>query len=452
MRKHLCALIIPGTLIASTATLITGSAPGNAAPIIARAVNAQPSHGRPNPSCNPTWSLVPTDALNDQLRASRTTFTPTGASNLAVDAVSPGDVWFPGAAYSAQGQAPDTLRWNGQGIVQAPSAPTPPWEQFEVLGQAAQFNPGTDAVSFDSPNDGWVVYRGNPSPSTSDDWAASSSVTAHWNGTRWTLLPQAPMTDPANTLGVLGGVAALSPTNAWAVGAADEPALSGYYSGGLIEHWNGVSWSVVPNPLSAQPTFLDAVTAISPTDIWAVGTTFDLSVDADVPVAEHYDGTSWQQAQLPSGQVAELHAVSATGPNDVWAVGQGLSSPVTPIIEHYDGTRWSVVTDLPDTSNGSPYVNETDAVYAATPTDVWATLFDGALLHFDGTSWTVLNWPGGNEPVDYQAGLGFHWASGISGTGPDDIWAVGGYDNIGDPGSGPSELRIIHLSCSGGAR
>src|SRR5436305_546774 len=67
---------------------------------------------------------------------------------------------------------------------------------------------------------------------------------------------------------VLSGVAALTASNAWAVG--------GYDTGGtglnhtLIEHWNGTAWSIVPTP-DSPPGVLNAVDAVSASDVWAVG-------------------------------------------------------------------------------------------------------------------------------------------------------------------------------------
>ncbi|HLJ33483.1 MAG TPA: hypothetical protein VKU38_07530, partial [Ktedonobacteraceae bacterium] len=87
-----------------------------------------------------------------------------------------------------------------------------------------------------------------------------------WNGTKWKIIPTVSANSP-----VLYGVAALSATDAWAVG--------NYYQGNqmpnaaLIEHWNGSAWSQVPAayPSGSQHTFLYGVTAFSASDVWAVG-------------------------------------------------------------------------------------------------------------------------------------------------------------------------------------
>jgi hypothetical protein len=71
-------------------------------------------------------------------------------------------------------------------------------------------------------------------------------------------------------------VTAISPTNAWAVGAYDAVATPGRATPDetLIEHWNGKSWTVQksPNPGgSGNNNDLYDVAAASPSDVWAVG-------------------------------------------------------------------------------------------------------------------------------------------------------------------------------------
>ena len=74
-------------------------------------------------------------------------------------------------------------------------------------------------------------------------------------------------------LASLYDVADLSPANAWAVGQGKDARP-------LAEHWDGTAWSVVPVPVPAVPSgtsfanaTLSRISAVSATDIWAVGTT-----------------------------------------------------------------------------------------------------------------------------------------------------------------------------------
>jgi hypothetical protein len=100
----------------------------------------------------------------------------------------------------------------------------------------------------------------------------------------------------------LNAVAATSAANAWAVGR--------YYDGTewqtLIEHWNGVTWTVQPSPDPAGPAGdneLTAVTATSPSNAWAVG--YHAEGTTDVPLIEHWDGAAWTGP-------GELHPHEAT--------------------------------------------------------------------------------------------------------------------------------------------
>src|SRR5205085_2227993 len=115
---------------------------------------------------------------------------------------------------------------------------------------------------------------------------------------------------------------AISSNDAWAVGE--------YYLGSeqtLMEHWDGVQWSIVssPNPPGSHGTILYGVSAISSNDVWAVG---DYGGDnyLTLTLIEHWDGVQWSiipspNAGLNPNNTNELYDVSAISSNDVWAVG-----------------------------------------------------------------------------------------------------------------------------------
>ena len=71
----------------------------------------------------------------------------------------------------------------------------------------------------------------------------STGPLARWDGTSWSVVPS-PNPGTSNSL---GGVAAISSTDAWAVGYW----LTGPHmliSRTLIEHWDGRRWRIVPSP------------------------------------------------------------------------------------------------------------------------------------------------------------------------------------------------------------
>jgi hypothetical protein len=118
----------------------------------------------------------------------------------------------------------------------------------------------------------------------------------------------------------------------------------------LIEHFDGTQWSLVPNPEPAGGN-LDAITALSPTNVWAVGSR---RAGAHLTLVMHYDGTSWRVVPSPNPSTAynadnELRGVAAAGPNDIWAVGMYQNEQTAihqhrTLTEHWDGTGWSIVS------------------------------------------------------------------------------------------------------------
>jgi hypothetical protein len=164
--------------------------------------------------------------------------------------------------------------------------------------------------------------------------APPAEAACHWSVVR--------NTRPPGTNGTLEGVVALSATDAWAVGSVQTArrALP------LAEHWDGSSWHVVPTPEDGRHirVFHD-VSAAGPDDVWAVGTQIVVGSGKVHPLIEHWDGTSWTVAKDPRthGARAELFAVSAASPTNVWAVG--YREPVFtpgPFVAHWNGTRWHV--------------------------------------------------------------------------------------------------------------
>jgi len=93
-------------------------------------------------------------------------------------------------------------------------------------------------------------------------------------------------------------VSADSATDAWAVGwARDLDKFQTYHS--VTLHWDGTSWSLVPNPDpfggDGGLSQLFAASAVSPTDAWAVGTCTCLGTETKQTLILHWDGTVWSQ-------------------------------------------------------------------------------------------------------------------------------------------------------------
>lgn len=216
--------------------------------------------------------------------------------------------------------------------------------------------------------------------------AAGTSVTAlieHWNGASWSVVPGAKL--PKGSF--LTGVTAVASNDVWAVG--NQPGSSSIFDS-FIEHWNGTSWSVVSSPHLAG-SILHGVAADSANDVWAAGH------GNGTGLVEHWNGQTWSLVPdaLPAGNPnnagnGNLNAVTAISPTNVWAVGSQPGPPPTDIaaaIEHWNGTGWSIVAS----SSANIILRDVAAVAAD---NIWA-VSGGATEHWDGTSWSLLATPSG---------------------------------------------------------
>jgi hypothetical protein len=260
----------------------------------------------------------------------------------------------------------------------------------------------------------YVVLNGVAAISASDVWAVGHSgdpgsiplqtLTLHWDGASWSLVPSpSPGTYNGN---VLHAVAAVSANDVWAVGWY-QSGPTGQEGGALTLHWDGTSWTVVPNP-SRWPLY--GVTAIASNDVWAVGEQSIL----------HWDGTSWSTVIFPpppgdSYQI--LKAISSTSTNDVWAVGYSQWSyfygyRYAPLTYHWDGTHWSLIP------NAGGIDEVLSSVTAIAPNDAWAVGDNGQTQHWNGANWERVAAP--------YPGLGGRF-NGIAAASASDVWAVGYY-------------------------
>ena len=257
--------------------------------------------------------------------------------------------------------------------------------------------------------------------SANDVWAVGSgtgdkTLIEHWDGVSWSVVASP---NPTTYINRLLSVAAVSANDIWAVG---------YYvplSGGsrtVIEHWNGTAWSIVYNPNLGVSEILRSVAVVSANDVWAVGGYINNWGDPYNPLIEHWNGTSWSIIPGPNVSVNNpFYGVAVVSANDIWAVG-GI------ILEHWNGTTWSIV----------PSPNLTGAAYSiasVSNNDVWAVGEPSSLVeHWDGTSWSIASSP--------NPGPGQNALYGVAAVSSSDIWAVGLYQ----PNGGTAQTLIARYT------
>ena len=310
--------------------------------------------------------------------------------------------------------------------------------------------------------------------STNDVWAVGSifghPIIEHWGGTQWAVVTSPPL--PFGS-GELHAVTSLPSGKAWAVGTQTS-APDGEQST-LIETWTGSKWRVVPSPNVFQggPTdsnYLYAVSTISRTDVWAAGRAHR-DGQPEQTIIEHWDGVSWtlssslspgtqlnwilgismtatsglavgvqsdqsehalaerwakgswRLARIPSARNLWLYGVLALTNREAWAVGWQGSGIAYPMIEHFvKGLGWQTVS--PGTSDRGAL----SGIAASSASDMWAVgadddhKTDAFILHWDGSAWTQVAGP--STPTSF---IGLSKVAIVPGS--IEAWAVGEDEN-----------------------
>ena len=314
----------------------------------------------PPPPCTPSWEIV---------RSANRSEAPT--TLLGVAAVTANEAWAVGGI----GEDPDAptavaiQRWDGSH-----------WSPVEAPSPGSFVNE-LRAVDAAEPNDVWAVGR-------SDSGFGDDPLVLHYDGTDWLESEL-----PGDLHGVLNGVAAIAPDDVWAVGYTGDPDVS--LERALVLHYDGRAWATVEvdKTIGGGKAALEDVAAVSPTDLWAVGyhhfqpaiLRFDGEAWSNSPTdirgsvhaveafatsqvwavgtpIQGFDGTTWTEAPMGKSD-ADLVAVGAVGSQDIWAVGsnpgkqEGITSAA---VYRYGGRRW-VPVDGPSVP-GSDALTAVDAL------------------------------------------------------------------------------------------
>src|SRR5260221_3116462 len=247
-----------------------------------------------------------------------------------------------------------------------------------------------------------------------------------WDGHSWSIAnnPQ-----PRSVRHMLFRAAPLSPSDVWVV--RDHEGRKGVVET-LVEHWDGSAWTVVPTPdPGATGNHLYAVDAVSPDDVWAAGMQLSGS-SPDHGLVEHWDGQKWSVVPRPasgSASLVMLDGIAATA-SQVWVAGEADSPEGggQPLVEGYQNGTWKDAA-LPTVPDGANWTNLWGITTAGG--SVWAvgTYVDPAT---DNNNDLVLQGTDGSWSIDPapNPGNGSNILGGITKV-DGQLWAAGVYDNRG---------------------
>jgi hypothetical protein len=266
-----------------------------------------------------------------------------------------------------------------------------------------------------SPSDVWAVGGG---------WTDTEQpVITHWTGKGWDPVksPEVP-----NLQYSFASVDAVSASDVWAVGNGEASPSSGFSPVPVIAHYDGHAWSMVPPPTPPASTsdVLIGIDMVSATDGWAVGTRQGPLTEPSQPLLLRWRGGRWSSVVLPRLDGARLTGISVRAGNDVWAVGsQGDSA----LIMHMDGTRWTAFTIPP---GGVDAFKELRSVTSVAAGEAWAVGASCVLQGDDAVCVPlIMRLSGGVWQEVHSAGDGGTHLQDVIARSSDDVWVVG-YDLV----------------------
>jgi hypothetical protein len=339
-------------------------------------------------SVSGTWKVVPSASTTSRF---------TSLNAVAVAAAN--DVWAVGRRDSS------TLieRWNGS--------------KWNEIGSPS---PGSSSNRLNA-----VAVAG-----ASDVWAVGDSVGAdqyyktlieHWDGAKWSVVVSPNVGRDSNNQ--LHGVAVVSAADIWAVGSYANKFTNGGYQS-LVQHWDGTSWRRIETPILGSEAFLWGVAAVSATDVWAVG------ASGGKTLVLHWNGVAWSVVTSPSDAIGgnQLRAIAAVTANDIWAVGSSYNGALT---LHWNGAAWRRVASPPGVVFESVSAASGSDVWAVGWTYGgqinFKTVHNTLIGHWDGSAWSAVASPNPSEGTPP-----FNELYGVAVVSSRDAWAVGTYTTSGN--------------------
>ncbi len=347
---------------------------------------------------------------------------------FGMSAASSNEVWAVGSSDQLGDTQTNTLimRWDGTQWSVVPSASPSAlggWNTLYDVDATVAGDAWAVGTYFESPN----LYRSLierynaqycPSPTPVPSTPTPTPCVGNLG---WDVIPSADGSSVTNELKAIGVVA---PNDIWAVGKCNSCG-----GNGLLEHWNGNTWAIVPNGIFTSG--FEDIAVVSANDIWVVG---NGGGNPNSAVTVHWDGSSWTRIGLGIyGSGDTLLSVEAVSSNDVWAVGYNDDGV---LIFHWNGTGWSrggfsraVQEQLKGGSLAPAYsLTRLTDLAVISQNDVWAVgtiRVSGSnrtlTMHYDGTSWNIVGSP---SPGTYSNIL-----ESVAAVSANDVWAVGYFAN-----------------------
>jgi len=238
-------------------------------------------------------------------------------------------------------------------------------------------------------------------------------------------VPMPAYVNPAYSANILNAVSADSPTDVWAAGYSYNPCCEWVVN---VQRFTGGAFQPIscPNPGNNQ-NIAYGVLAFAPDNVYIAGS-YNGTTTSPKTYFAHWNGVSCMMitSPNPSADDNELYAIGGSSPQDIWLVGQyGNSAGYIPLCIHYDGTNFAQYTC--PTGPGSYYRQELVSVSAIAGGYAWAAgystpdyaMFNGLNDSFSNGSWSF------EDPAESTCFSDVTRTWGVAGVNPTFAWQVG---------------------------
>jgi Tfp pilus assembly protein PilX len=222
-----------------------------------------------------------------------------------------------------------------------------------------------------------------------DAWVAgvvngNTFVFAHWNNPTELVWTNASVTNATSKNTILG-MSMLSNAEGWAVGTINNTTFN------IVHYLNGTWTAYTALKASCNTQTLNAVSAVSSQEAWAVGNTYlptGCIVGNATLTVLRWNGTAWSAfANVPNASTSNqsLNDVKAIDPNGNGTADLGFAVGPAGYILQYNGTTWAKVT--------SPTTQALNGVFIVSTSEAWAVGAAGVIIKWNGTSWSSFTSP-----------------------------------------------------------
>jgi hypothetical protein len=289
---------------------------------------------------------------------------------VAVSADAANDVWAVGVSSGNRGPFPLVERWDSSKFSVV----------YPTCGTACPFFGSAYGVAAVSPSNVWIAGA--------TCCSATGTMVLHWDGTKLTMIPSpnVPSSSSDYLLSITANGSAIWAVGFYTVGSGPEQTLT--------ESFDGAHWNIVPSPnVGTGNNLLVGVTALSPTNVWALGSYKDRAGDQRSMVL-NWNGSTWKAKTfpllLPRGESVLVSGISSSSASNVWVADINASRNPAALLQHFDGTDWERLVPLP--RGGS------------------SALFNGIGTSAPNLSWVVGTDSSTNKPLVEENDTGHGWS------------------------------------------